>query len=425
MKPNEEPIETLDTLDDTTTSLISEGNIESKEALEANSEPISKPQPINVESLAKQVAPTDLNSTNISNFGQEGIPLDNINQNPKPSTLETVPKSEEYNNIGSVPPNAYIEAKPPQSKKKLLFIIIAFVLVIAVGIFIYIYLHQGNKKGPKLVLKTVSIEAGESVSTKIEDYIENSNTNTSGCLLNTESVLNNKIGNYKYKIICGSETYIGDLKVVDSVPPIVETKYVTKKVNEEVKIEDFISKCDDASTCHYAYVDENKVNEAIKTTGTYEIAISITDDYDNKVEVTSYLIVLVEDITHNLICSTKDIQANDNKYSYIITDTLGLYSDKGFVFGNVASRDYTLKFTEQTNYNEIKSLILEDGTLEVDNIKGKAIFNDNDMTIKVSKLLVLEDLNKEFSSFPSSYGDIRKLYQNDSRGFSCSANKIS
>lgn len=416
MNTNENQIETLDTLDANNSEMIPQ---ESSQMVES----VVKPQPISVEDLTNSVSPTDLQSTNISNFGQEGIPLNNINQNPKPSTLETVPKSEEYNNIGMVPPNAHVEVNPKKNNKKLLFIIIAFVLVLAVGVFIYLYLNQGNKAEVKLTLKEVSIQVGENISTKVEDYIEKSNMNTSGCMLNTESVLNNKIGNYKYKIICGNLTYSGDIHVVDSVAPVVETKYLIRKVNEEVKIEDFIANCEETSACHYKYLDENIVNESIKQSGTYEIVINVSDDYDNKVDVTAYLIVLTNDITHNLVCNSKDIAVEDNKYIYKFTDTLGLYSNGGFVFGNVAYRDYILSFSEQNNYDEIKALITN-GIIEIGDIKGKAISNDKDLTIKVSRLLMLEDLNNEFDSFPTSYSDIRKVYQNDERGFSCSASKI-
>lgn len=414
MNTNEEQIETLEVLD-TPQEIVP--NDEQKE------QTIVKPQPISVEELATKVAPTNLQNTNIASFGQEGIPLNNVNQNPKPSSLETVPKSDEYNNIGMVPPNAYIENTPKKNKKKFIFIIVTFVLVIAVGIFIYLYLGQGNKTPVNLKLKEVNIQVGEKISTNLNDYIEKGNFNVSNCMLNTESVLNNKIGNYKFKVICGNNTYTGDIHVVDSVVPIVETKYLIKKTNEEVKIEEFIESCVDASTCHYKYTDENKVIEAIKNTGTYEIIINVSDDYDNKIDVLTYLIVLNNDISHNLICNSDDIKLEDNKYSYKITDTIGLYSNSGFVYGNVSYRDYVLTFDDEASYNEVKALI-NNGYIELDNIKGKASFNDDDKTIKVEKLLTIEDLNAEFNSFPSSYSSIRNLYQNDSRKFSCSASKV-
>ena len=36
---------------------------------------------------------------------------ESFNQNPKPSSLESVTKSDEYNNIGVVPANAHVEQK--------------------------------------------------------------------------------------------------------------------------------------------------------------------------------------------------------------------------------------------------------------------------------------------------------------------------
>lgn len=419
MNTNDEQIETLDAIDN------NYGNdLDSLNNTSITSDSV-KPQPISIEQLANSVSPTDLQNTDISNFGQEGIPLNNINQNPKPSTLETVPKSGEYNNIGMVPPNAHVENVPKKNNKKLfIVIIVAFVLVLGVGVFIYIYLNQGNKNVKNLILKDVSIQVGDKLSTNVNDYVERGNVELSSCLLNTDGVLYNRIGQYKYKVICGNSTFTGNVMVTDSILPVVVAQNVLKKANEELKIEEFIVDCNDASTCHFSYADEAKVNEYIKNSGTYEIIINVSDDYDNKVEVSAYLIVLANDITHNLVCESSSLTPTDSKFTYIVTDKIGLFSSGGFVFGNYATRDYVLNFSDKTNYEEIKNLIKDDGTLQVTNIIGKATYFDDEMVIKVNRLLLLDDLNNEFSNFPSSHSDIRNLYQNDERNFVCKADKV-
>ena len=127
---------------------------------------VSVPEPINLNDM---VAPTNPDSANIDSFNQDGIYLGVNNTNPKPSSLETVIKSEEYNDIGKVPPNAHIEEKPKKKKSKALLIILVIVLIAGIGFGVYYYLGLGNKV--KLTLKNVKINIGETISTNVKDYI--------------------------------------------------------------------------------------------------------------------------------------------------------------------------------------------------------------------------------------------------------------
>ena len=138
------------------------------------------PTPMNVNDM---VSPTNLEQTDISTFGQEGIPLNNINQNPKPSSLESVPKSDEYNNIGSVPENAHVEQKPKKQLNMKFVLLMAILLIVLVGVGIFVYLRMGNKASAKITAKNVKVQLSDTISTNVSDYVASGKIDSS-CVAN-------------------------------------------------------------------------------------------------------------------------------------------------------------------------------------------------------------------------------------------------
>ena len=404
----------------------SEENIVNSEEIVDNPENVVSdvaPEPISVNDMINNVGPTDLQNTNIDGFGQTDMNIDNINQNPNPYTLQDIGGTTEFNNIGVVPPTSNEVEKPKKKNNKVIIILLAIVLVGAIGYGVYYYLHMGNG-GNKLKLKSITVSINSTISTNINDYILSGKPDSS-CTSDFNDVLVNKAGTYDYKIICNSGTYKGQITVVDEDSPKVVIKNVVLKVGESVKAEDFIESCSDGSTsCTYTFEDQAKVDEYIKQVGTHEVGIKVQEaDTDKTKVVKAYLIVIDKEITHNIVCTSDTISGDT--HSYTIKDTLGIYNNgSGFVFAEVATRDYIIAYSSNENYETDKASIDSNGNLKLDIAEGKATFDSEKLTITITKILTINDLKAEFSNFSNSYVDIRNIYNNDSRGFECITNSV-
>lgn len=410
--------ENIETLDDDMTETEVNNNPEQVDN-------VVVPEPISVNDMINNVAPTNLENTNIENFGQDGINVDSLNQNVNaPTSFGEIGGSEEFNNIGMVPPNSNATEKPKKKSNKTLIVVLAIILIAAIGYGVYYYLHMGNK-GNQLKLKTVKVEINSTISTNINDYIESGKADSS-CTSNFNEVLINKAGTYDYKIICNSGTYKGTIIVVDEASPRVITKSAVVKVGAAIKPDDFIESCSSGSECEYSFVDSNEVTNLTKQVGTHEVSINVKDpDTGNSKVVKAYLIVIDKDITHNIVCNSASITSNDS-HTYVIKDTLGIYHNgTEFVFAGAATRDYTITYSSSEAFNTDKGKIDKDGYLKLDFAEGKASYDSEKQTITITKLLTIDELKSEFSDFSTSYSSVRNSYTNDKvREFECITNSV-
>ena len=381
-----------------------------------NPEPVA-PTPY---SLNDMVTPTNLNQTNINNFGQENIPINNFNQNPKPSNMEMVSRSDQYNSIGTVPETYNMDQKPQKEKKNPKgILLIAIILIAAIGIGIFLYLRLGNKK-VNIKTKNIKIQVSDTISTNVNDYVENGQVDSS-CVANFDEVKVNEIGTYTYKIICNSGTYPGTIEVVDEMAPDVSTKAAFKTIGQAVSEEDFIESCNDASGCTYSFVNEDIVKTNIMSQGTYDVEISVKDGQNNEKKVTSYLLVTEASIDRKLNCVSEDITGEDG-YTYVIKDSIGIIKRSGdLVYAGFTMRNYILTFDDEDAYKAMKNSIKEDGSIETKLSNGKASYDDSNKQIIIMEFVKSDKLNNEFGSYPEQYSKLRVMYQNDEKGYSCNA----
>ena len=367
------------------------------------------------------VGPTNLDSVNINNFGQEGIPINNINQNPKPSSLQSVAKSDEYNNIGMVPPNAHIEQKPKKQLNLKFVLLIAIVLIIAIGVGIFLYLRLGNKS-LGLKLKDVKVQVSGNISTNLNDYVASGNLDDS-CVANFDEVKVSQIGTYNYKIICNSGTYLGNIIVVDETAPIVTTRLVYKTVGSEIKVADFIEDCQDVSNCTYDFADADAVKNYTNTAGIYEVLITVNDDQKNTKDIVSNLIVTEDEIKLSMICESKSIETQDG-YSYIIKDTIGISNGSGgYIYSGFTMRSFIITYSDEKTYKDVKATI-KDGSITHPLGTGKVIENDTNKVINITKFLSDEEKSSEFNEALNEYSSVRNAYQNDEREFECKTSSV-
>ncbi len=369
-------------------------------------------------SLNDMVSPTNLESNDISKFGQEGIPLNNINQNPKPSSLESVTKSDEYNNIGVVPANAHVEQKIKKPLNPKMVLIAAVVLVVLIGIGVFAYLRMGQNAAKSLKLKNVKVQLSDVLSTNVNDYVASGKIDTS-CVTNFDDVQINKIGHYQYKIICDSGTVVGYIDVVDEQAPTITTKTVYKLVGQTIDKNDFIESCEDVSGCVTVLDDEETVKNYLTTAGSHEVTLTVKDGNNNEKKVSSYLIVTNTEVSRNLICTSKQFENTDEQYNYKIKDSVGILIEDGDIKNaGFTFRDYIINYSSDEAYKKAKDSI-KDGNITLSLVSGKATFNDAEKQIIVKKMMSVEELNSEFELYPDEYSALRSAYENHENEYEC------
>lgn len=364
-----------------------------------------------------------LDTTNINNANINSIPdVNNLPPVPPvsydiPETINNFNTTSVFNDIGTVPPinNSSIPTpiinnpEPKKGKKvnKLLFVIIIVLLIAAIGVGVYIFLNVSKPKVSSTVtVKEVSIEAGSSVSTNINDYATFKGIDSSSCSLDTSQITDTNAldATYTFNITCGTKTYSGTAKIVDTTAPTVTLKEVTVQINSELKPEDFVLTCTDASECSYEFSDNDKVQGFLSAAGNYHVDIIVKDANNNETEVTGTLIVVEDEVPELYLSCT----ANNEEIKLGITSS---------VFTGSIKRIYTFKLNA-SDYEVLKAENNGKEEITYQNITGVPSFNDDDSTLIITITPTVEAINSEFNgSLPNAYGELRQYFI--AKGYSC------
>lgn len=346
-------------------------------------------------------------------LGTIGAPIENL------ETLDTAPTQftqEKREDIGQVPPEQKDNKKKPMNK--ILFILLIVALIAGVAYGVYYYLSLGNKNDNRVKTKDVSLVIGETLPTDVREYATFTEINPTNCLLDTTLVNVTKTGTYDYSITCGSKIYKGKVLVKEGELPEVVLKDATIEVNGEIKPEDFIESCDD-DDCTYAFVKENEVLELLKKAGgPYEVEIKITAKSGSSVVKKGNLTITEFAIIAYLECTSPSGNIEGYKGTKTIVDRLAI--GKGNVFVNLATRNYVYTFTDEVEYNQLKTE--KEEATEFDKITGNLEFNDTEKNLKITVKLVGDTLDLEYGGeFPKEYIKINAYYTG--KDYTCRATK--
>lgn len=325
---------------------------------------------------SSQIAPTDLRNTDIEMFGQENIPLMNMNRKASITDFDITTNNSEFNNIGIVPPGLHTE-KEKNSKfkfKNYSFIILIFFIILLIGGGIYFYLSRTRNVAENSVLtKKVEINIGDKLSLNLNDYGEFRNIKATNCILNTKDVNPNKLGTYTYTIKCGINEYKGNISVVDKKAPEVITKLLFKLPAENLDVSEFILECNDPSECSYELLNFDELKENLKTEGIYTAVIEVKDKNNNKTNIKSSVIVSNNTPDIILDCSYKALDLKDYEGKYISNDVIII--NQNYATSKIINNKYILK--NKDDFNKLKKQVTENNELTIENITGKPIFTEN------------------------------------------------
>lgn len=343
-----------------------------------------------------------------------------------PDTINNIATEPIFNDIGTIPPipDAPILTETPNDKKgkkpinKTIFVLIIVLVIAAVGVAVYVLLGMaktkvGGASNSAIKTKNVEIELGGEISTVITDYAIFNGINSSNCSLNTTKIGNELNEEYPFTITCNGIDYEGKAKIVDTTSPEVILKEVTTSINSEIKPEDFIEACTDATECSYEFKDEAAVKELLKTVGIYknQVLIIAKDTSGNTTEVKASLIVGEE----NTSTASVHLVCTKNNDSYKEVQKLGL--DNGNVVGSII-RDYTFSFANEEEYKKAKGENADGSEMTYQDISGKVTFDDAKFQFTITKTLTFEELKQEVGTdISTSFLDISTYF--GSKGYSC------
>lgn len=179
----------------------------------------------------------------------------------------------------------YFEESNPR-KSKLIFLAIILVILLLGGGFVFL-----RDKYTLNVKKNLVFEIGSTIDIDVSLFVNNKIVDASDykLLLTSVPIEDNvltKVGEYSFKVKYKNITKKGKIKVVDTVAPMVEVTDLTIGVDEELDINDFVTKCEDYSMpCKVEYKNSQD-EDKIKDIGNYTFDIVISDLEGNKVTKT-------------------------------------------------------------------------------------------------------------------------------------------
>ena len=194
-----------------------------------------------------------------------------------------------------------------ESSTKQIFIkslIIIFILGFCFGAFFY------YKSKNTIKLRNIEVELGEPLSKNVLDYLSNGEKYSSKYKLYLDDVNTNKVGKYQYKVRYNKHTVTGYITILDRTKPEVTVNDITIGKDEELHAMYLVSTCKDKALPCSAIFEDERIYKKIKTPGTYNTIIKVSDANGNYVK---------KDVT---------ITSSKNKtFSSVMTNDLDYYSN--------------------------------------------------------------------------------------------------
>lgn len=179
----------------------------------------------------------------------------------------------------------YFEESNPRKSKLVFVVLVLIVSLFCVGLVVLRSKYTLNVK------KDLVFEIGSAIDKNVASFVNNKVSDESDYQLLLTSVpmednVLTKTGEFSFKVKYKNITKKGTIKVVDTVAPMVEVTDLTIGVDEELDLNDFITKCEDYSMpCKVEYKKASD-EEKVKNVGEYTFDIVISDLEGNEVTKT-------------------------------------------------------------------------------------------------------------------------------------------
>lgn len=194
-----------------------------------------------------------------------------------------------------------------KKKRILLLVMVIFMCCVGAGLLYYISLPM-----VQLTSQEATIEINQTLDAS--QYIQATHRcDKKDVLIDTSQVKTNKLGTYQIIYKVKDKKYTIDLKVVDTQPPVIQTKDVEKYLDEKVIVEDVIKEIqDDTQTKSYWKEDYDFTKE-----GLHEVTVVVEDESGNCSEK-SAKVNLIKDEEKPTLSGIKDMTVyKNNKVNYL------------------------------------------------------------------------------------------------------------
>ena len=155
-----------------------------------------------------------------------------------------------------------------------------FIFIVGIIIGVYFYMRKENT----IRLKNINIEVGSKLSNDVNDYLLSGKKYSSEYKLYLDNVDVDTIGKYSYKVKYNKHTKTGYINVLDTTKPVVVFEDdIVVGTEEEINPNLFIKSCEDYSLPCTVTLKNDKDYEKLKSPGTYNISLKVSDGAGNYV----------------------------------------------------------------------------------------------------------------------------------------------
>ncbi len=369
------------------------------------------PEPLMGATLTSNTPLTNQNLNNQMTYtsGQNNInSLDN-SQMSFQTPITSVPETP-----NSLPPEP--TSKKGKKGRKSLLIIIIFILIMAIGFGVYYFLNMGKTTAPAINITPIfqNLELGDSIPTEPAKFVTVTGLDINTCTVNSSEINNKKIGNYNYSVTCAGRTVTGTVTVKDTKGPVVKLKTLRVTPNTTVTLNDFVVSCTDPSLsngCNDIKIKEDiDLNEIIKTPGTYNFTLLVSDDYastspsEEETHITEAKATLIVDENAPSLTITCSLKNNNIKTTY----EYGLTAERSI---SLIEKTTTEEYEDEQTYTEAKEKLPN---------TSDATTDDEEQTITTTEEYTMDKLMTELkleNAF-TGYEDIFSYHEN--AGYTCS-----
>lgn len=357
-------------------------------------------------------------------------PMPQVEPTPAFTSLQSInpapmPGFENSGTIGTTPPMSLEPEKQPKKKNtnKILFIILVLIVLAGVGFGTYYILNYTdilNKKSEvKIETKDLEINVGDTLSDKIGDYATITGTDVKNCSLDKTEVVNDKEGEYTYKITCGNKIESGKIVVIDNKELEVSTKTVYKAIGATLDVNEFINERNSEYT--YEFVDAETVQGYLNAEGTYNVKLKIKTD-KKETETDAKLVVVPYEIRGYLTCESSGQNLDGTSAQVINSLSFAISKDTANqnIYGKVAFETYKFKYSDETEYANLLAEYKSNKKITINNISGQTEFDDTTLTISITNDKDNQSLMNEYGQNVLEKYSTIKTYFEGTKGYTCS-----
>ncbi len=357
-------------------------------------------------------------STNISNpaVNQMNGMANAINSTVFENQMPTTTPSND-NEFNAIPQPPVFEEEPKKKNKgkfdkKILIVVLIVILIAAIGFGVYYFLTSAKSTATRsIVTNDLKLELGQTLSQNVEDYAKITGYKKESCTLDLSNVSTSNVSTYKYYVKCENEKKEGTIIVDDTTAPQLILNDLAVLPNAQIKPEDFVEQCVDASNCSYKF---NGDYQAItKEVGEYDIEIEASDDFNNKTVLKAKLTVTLNAPVKYMTCTSKEMNLESGEGTYVDSYKIGIDASNNFLN---AKRISQFNYRDEASYNNATQNY--EKSIGINNIIGTESFSQSTKTITLKSDKNLKDIESDLDGTLSKNMSLFSIYM-EGYGYTC------